>query len=133
MEAHLGNSEAVTKGVRVEVKTEYDPSRSMPEQNRWFFLYTVEISNEGTETVQLVSRHWVITDAHGHVEEVKGPGVVGEKPVLGEGESFEYTSGCPLTTPYGSMRGTYQMVTEGGESFDATIAEFALAQPQSIH
>lgn len=129
----MGSSEAVTKGVRVEVKTEYDPSRSMPEQNRWFFLYTVEISNQGPETVQLLSRHWVITDAHGHVEEVKGPGVVGEKPVLGEGESFEYTSGCPLTTPYGSMHGTYQMVTEGGERFDATIAEFALAQPQSIH
>lgn len=129
----MGSSEAITRGVRVEVKTEYDPSRSMPERNRWFFLYTVEISNEGAETVQLLSRHWVITDAHGHVEEVKGPGVVGEKPVLGEGESFEYTSGCPLTTPYGSMQGSYQMVTEGGERFDATIPEFALAQPQSIH
>jgi len=105
----------------------------MPEQNRWFYLYTVEISNEGSETVQLLSRHWIITDATGHVEEVKGPGVVGEQPVLGEGECFEYTSGCPLTTPYGSMHGTYQMVTEDGDRFDAEIAEFALVQPHSIH
>jgi ApaG protein len=129
----VSSSQAVTRGIRVEVKTEYDPSRSMPERNRWFFLYTVEISNEGRDTVQLLSRHWVITDANGHVEEVKGPGVVGEKPVLGNGESFEYTSGCPLTTPYGSMQGTYQMVTEGGEQFDAAIPEFALIQPHSIH
>ena len=128
----MSSSEAVTRGVRVEVRTEYDPSRSIPERSRWFYLYTVEISNEGSETVQLLSRHWVITDANGHVEEVKGPGVVGEKPVLGEGESFEYTSGCPLTTPYGSMQGSYQMVTEGGERFDAEIAEFALVQAQSI-
>ncbi len=129
----MGTSETVTRGVRVEVRTEYDPTRSLPQQDRWFYLYTVAISNEGSETVQLMSRHWVITDATGHVEEVKGPGVVGEKPVLGEGESFEYTSGCPLTTPYGSMHGTYQMVTKGGDQFDAEIGEFALAQPQSLH
>ena len=123
----------MTRGVRIEVTTEYDPSRSFPEHNRWFYLYTVEISNEGSETVQLVSRHWIITDASGHVEEVKGPGVVGESPVLEEGESFEYTSGCPLSTPYGSMHGTYQMVTADGDRFDAMIGEFVLGQPQSLH
>ncbi len=129
----MGNSKAVTRGVRIEVTTEYDPSRSFPEHNRWFYLYTVEISNDGSETVQLVSRHWIITDASGHVEEVKGPGVVGESPVLEEGESFEYTSGCPLSTPYGSMHGTYQMVTADGDRFDAMIGEFVLGQPQSLH
>ena len=129
----MGSSKAVTRGVRIEVSTQYDPSRSFPEHNRWFYLYTVEISNDGSETVQLVSRHWIITDATGHVEEVKGPGVVGESPVLEEGESFEYTSGCPLTTPYGSMHGTYQMVTADGDRFDAKIGEFVLGQPQSLH
>ena len=129
----MGSSKAVTRGVRIEVSTQYDPSRSFPEHNRWFYLYTVEISNDGSETVQLVSRPWIITDATGHVEEVKGPGVVGESPVLEEGESFEYTSGCPLTTPYGSMHGTYQMVTADGDRFDAKIGEFVLGQPQSLH
>lgn len=129
----MGSSNAVTRGVRIEVTTEYDPTRSMPQQNRWFYLYTVEIRNEGSETVQLVSRHWIITDATGHVEEVRGPGVVGETPVLEEGESFEYTSGCPLSTPYGSMHGTYQMVTQGGDRFDAQIAEFVLGEPRSLH
>ena len=129
----MGSSKSVTRGVRVEVSTEYDPSRSFPEHNRWFYLYTVEISNDGAETVQLLSRHWIITDASGHVEEVKGPGVVGESPVLQEGESFEYTSGCPLTTPYGTMHGTYQMVTAAGDRFDAQIAEFVLGEPRSLH
>ncbi len=129
----MGSSTAVTRGVRVEVTTAYDPNRSFPEHNRWFYLYTVEISNEGSETVQLISRYWVITDATGHMEEVKGPGVVGESPVLEEGESFEYTSGCPLSTPYGTMHGTYQMVTATGHRFDARIAEFVLGDPQSLH
>ena len=129
----MGSSKAVTRGVRIEVSTEYDPSRSFPEHNRWFYLYTVEISNDGSETVQLLSRHWIITDASGHVEEVKGPGVVGESPVLEEGQSFEYTSGCPLSTPYGTMHGTYQMVTADGDRFDAQIAEFVLGEPRSLH
>ena len=129
----MGSSTAVTRGVRVDVTTQYDPNRSFPEHNRWFYLYTVEISNEGSETVQLVSRLWIITDASGHVEEVKGPGVVGESPVLEEGESFEYTSGCPLSTPYGTMHGTYQMVTAAGDRFDAQIAEFVLGEPRSLH
>jgi ApaG protein len=126
-------SEAVTQGVRVRVQSQYDPSRSRPHQNQWFFLYTVRISNESSATVQLLSRHWIITDATGHVEEVRGPGVVGEQPVLGPGQSFEYTSGCPLTTPFGSMHGTYQMATGGGERFDATIASFTLSEPHALH
>ncbi len=129
----MGSSKAITRGVRVEVTTEYDPTRSFPEHNRWFYLYTVEISNDGSETVQLMSRHWTITNATGHVEEVKGPGVVGESPVLEEGESFEYTSGCPLSTSFGTMHGTYQMVTADGDRFDAQIAEFVLGEPESLH
>lgn len=105
----------------------------MPQQSRWFFVYTVQISNEGDETVQLVSRHWIITDATGHVEEVRGPGVVGQQPVLEPGESYEYTSGCPLSVPFGSMEGTYEMVTAGGDRFDATVAPFALRGPYTVH
>ena len=107
--------------------------RSQPFQNQWFFHYTVRISNEGDETVQLLSRHWFITDGAGQVEEVRGPGVVGEQPVLSPGESFEYTSGCALKTSTGSMRGTYQMVTEGGTHFDVEIAPFTLAEPYTVH
>ena len=94
-------SEAVTRGIRVEVSARYSPDHSRP-GNQWFFLYTVTISNEGEDTVQLVSRHWVITDGAGEVEEVEGPGVVGEQPVLEPGDSYQYTSGCPLPTPFGS-------------------------------
>ncbi len=126
-------SEAVTQGIRVQVQSQYDPSRSRPHQNQWFFLYTVRIANESSVTVQLLSRHWIITDATGHVEEVRGPGVVGEQPVLEPRQSFEYTSGCPLTTPFGSMHGTYQMATAGGERFDATIAAFTLSEPHALH
>jgi len=126
-------SEAVTQGIRVQVQSQYDPSRSRPHQNQWFFLYTVRIANESSVTVQLLSRHWIITDATGHVEEVRGPGVVGEQPVLEPRQSFEYTSGCPLTTPFGSLHGTYQMATAGGERFDATIAAFTLSEPHALH
>ena len=91
------SSEAVTRGVRVLVQSEYAENQSRPAQNQWFFLYTVTISNEGAEPVQLLTRHWMITDGTGHVEEVRGPGVVGKQPTLQPGESFEYTSGCPLT------------------------------------
>ncbi len=94
-----------------------------------FFLYTVAIKNEGKETVQLVSRHWIITDGMGKVEEVHGPGVVGKQPTLAPGQSFEYTSGCPLTTPFGSMHGTYQMINEAAEKFDIEIAPFTLSEP----
>ena len=126
-------SEAVTRGVRVQVYSQYDAERSEPAKNQWFFLYTITISNEGTETAQLLTRHWIITDGTGHVEEVRGPGVVGKQPVLAPGESFTYTSGCPLTTPFGVMEGTYQMVTGGGEAFDVKIAPFTLSEPYTVH
>jgi ApaG protein len=122
-------SEAVTKQIRVRVETEYAPSRSNPKQNHWFFLYTVRLTNEGRNTVQLISRHWIITDAMGQVEEVRGPGVVGKQPVLEPGESFEYTSGCDLRTPFGSMRGTYQMVNDKKEDFEIEIPMFTLTEP----
>lgn len=126
-------SEAVTRNVRVHVESEYAPERSDPSRNEWFFLYTVRITNEGGEVVQLLTRHWVITDGTGHVEEVRGPGVVGKQPILKPGESFEYTSGCPLSTPFGVMEGTYQMVTQGGERFDAKVAAFTLSEPYTVH
>lgn len=126
-------SEAVTRGVRVRVESEYAPDQSQPARNKWFFLYTVTIDNEGTETVQLLTRHWIITDGTGHIEEVRGPGVVGKQPTLRPGESFQYTSGCPLNTPFGLMEGSYQMVTEAGERFDVKIAPFTLSEPYTVH
>ena len=127
------SSEAETRGVVVHVDPEYDPSRSRPSENLWFFLYTVTIHNRGTETVQLISRYWVITDETNRIEEVRGPGVVGEQPTLKPGESYQYTSGCPLRTPTGTMHGTYQMVTADGETFDAEIAPFILSETYSIN
>ena len=121
--------EAVTRLIRVSVEAEYDAARSNPRQNQWFFLYTVRLTNEGRETVKLISRHWIITDALGEAQEVRGPGVVGRQPVLEPGESFQYTSGCPLTTPFGSMRGTYQIVTSQQEQFDIEIPPFTLSEP----
>src|SRR4029078_5379522 len=126
-------SNAVTRGVRVHVESEYAAERSQPSQNQWFFLYTITIANEGREIVQLLTRHWIITDATGRIEEVRGPGVVGKQPILKPGESFTYTSGCPLNTPFGVMQGTYQMVTDAGEHFDATIAPFTLSEPYTVH
>jgi ApaG protein len=133
MRVDLFSSEAITRGVRVFVQAEYAPERSRPAKNEWFFLYTVKISNEGLEPVQLVTRHWVITDGTGRVEEVRGPGVVGQQPMLKPGESFEYTSGCPLATRFGVMEGTYQMVSENGDLFDARIAPFALSEPYTVN
>lgn len=126
-------SEAVTRGVRVRVESRYDPERSDPARNQWFFLYSITIANEGTGAVQLMTRHWIITDGTGKVEEVRGPGVVGKQPILKPGESFEYTSGCPLNTAFGVMEGTYQMVTDDGELFDAKIAAFTLSEPYTVH
>ena len=126
-------SEAVTNNVRVEVESQYAPEHSQPHDNEWFFYYTIRITNEGDETVQLVSRHWIITDETARTEEVKGPGVVGEQPRLAPGESFQYTSACNLKTSTGVMRGTYQMVAEGGARFDVEIAPFALHQPYTVH
>ena len=127
------SSEAVTRSIRVHVQSEYAPERSRPPENEWFFLYTVTIANEGSEPVQLLARHWIITDGTGHIEEVRGPGVVGKQPTLQPGESFEYTSGCPLSTPFGVMEGSYQMVAPNGEQFDVKIAPFTLSEPYTVH
>jgi ApaG protein len=126
-------STAITNGIRVSVTSVYVPSQSSPTAKRYVFAYTVRIANEGTQTSQLRSRHWIITDGAGKVEEVRGPGVVGQQPVLKPGEHFEYTSGCVLETPRGAMRGTYQMQTPDGRMFDAEIATFELAMPHSLN
>ena len=126
-------SSAVTKGIRVIVESQYLSERSAPARKQYVFAYRVRISNEGTSTAQLRTRHWIITDGDGKVQEVRGEGVVGEQPVLRPGQSFEYTSGCVLETPFGSMRGSYQMEVEGGEPFDAEIAPFVLAMPNSLN
>ena len=127
------SSEALTRSIRVRVDPRFDSRRSRPSQGHWFFLYTVTIENRGSETVQLLTRHWIITDGMGKVEEVRGPGVVGEQPVLEPGEAFEYTSGCPLPTDVGQMEGSYQMVTGDGEEFDIVIAPFTLCAPGLVH
>lgn len=124
--------EARTRDVLVRVAPAYMAEQSRPEEGQWLWSYVVEIENHGTQTVTLMSRHWIITDARNRVEEVKGPGVVGEQPVLGPREAFRYNSGCPLTTPSGSMRGTYQMVTAGGEAFDVEIPPFSLHLPGAL-
>jgi ApaG protein len=126
-------SEAVTHNIRVEVLAQHSPENSKPLQDEWVFQYTVRITNQGAETVQLLSRHWIITDALEHVAEVKGPGVVGEQPVLAPGESFKYSSWCPLKTPSGRMHGTYQMVRAGGDQFDIEIAPFGLKAKYTVH
>ena len=122
-------SEAITRGIRVKVESEFVPERSDPRNGEFFFSYHVTIENHGEESVKLLSRHWIITDGMGKGQEVKGPGVVGKQPRLRPGEAFEYTSACPLTTQIGSMHGSYRMVTDGGETFDARIAPFTLAIP----
>jgi ApaG protein len=120
---------AVTRGIRVSVEMAYLAEQSDPMSKRFVFAYTVTIANEGRDTVKLRTRHWVITDASGHVEEVRGEGVVGEQPVLEPNQAFQYTSGCILKTPWGTMSGSYQMFMRDGSSFDAEIAPFLLATP----
>jgi len=117
----------------VTVSPRFLPEQSDPESDRYLFAYTIRIVNSGQTTAQLMSRHWIITDANQHVEEVRGPGVVGEQPRLAPGEAFEYTSGCPLPTPFGSMRGSYQCVAEDGTAFDVPIPEFLLSVPRTLH
>lgn len=123
----------MTRGIRVEVESFYDPEHSSPQESYYFFAYRVRITNLGSEPAQLISREWIITDADGKAERVQGPGVVGEQPLLAPGEDFEYTSFCPLSTPVGSMHGSYRMVLPSGESFDAEIAPFALAAPHAVN
>lgn len=124
-------SEAITRQIRVEVMSRHSPENSRP--NEWVFEYTIRITNLGQDTVQLLSRHWIITDAFERVDEIKGPGVIGEQPVLAPGESFKYSSWCRLKTATGSMHGTYQMVGSASNQFDIQIAPFALKAPYTVH
>jgi len=120
---------AVTRVIAVRVEPSYLEAHSVPASSQYFWAYRVTIENQGLETVQLLSRHWMITNARGELNEVKGPGVVGEHPVLKPGESFQYTSGAPLNTPWGLMGGAYQMESESGERFDIEIPTFSLDSP----
>ncbi len=126
-------STAISEGVRVTVKAEYVPEQSSPAERRYVFAYTVRLENQGKRPAQLRTRHWIITDGNGQVEEVHGAGVVGKQPHLKPGEAFEYTSGCVLKTSRGEMRGSYQMVRDDGAWFDAIIAVFALSLPHSLN
>ena len=123
--------EAVTRGIRIRVTPQFLEQESSPDESRYLWAYTIDIRNEGSETVQLRSRHWRITDASGRTQEVSGPGVVGQTPVLAPGTSFRYTSGCPLQTPSGIMAGSYQMTSAAGELFDVTIPAFSLDSPHA--
>jgi len=126
-------SSALTRGILVTVRTQYIPEKSSATARQFAYAYTVNIANRGTITAQLESRHWIITDAEGDVQEVRGEGVVGAQPVLKPGEEFEYQSWCMIATPSGSMRGSYQMVTADGERFDAEIAPFKLTQASLLN
>jgi len=119
--------------ITVAVKTAYLPEQSDPARSTYVFAYTITITNTGDVAAQLISRHWIITDAEAHVQEVKGLGVVGQQPTLQPGESFEYTSGTSLATAVGTMRGTYQMVAGDGKAFDAEIPQFTLSMPRVLH
>jgi ApaG protein len=126
-----GMYRATTRNVQITVTPEYSSDRSSPGEDEYFWAYTIEILNLGEDAVQLISRHWKITDAAGRTEEVKGAGVVGKQPLLRKGERFEYTSGVPLKTPSGLMSGTYQMVTDLGDRFDAEVPAFSLDSPSA--
>ncbi len=119
--------------IRVDVETHYVDTRSDPDSGRFVFAYTITVRNDGEIAATLLSRHWVITDANGHVEEVRGPGVVGEQPHLYPGEGFRYTSGAIIATPVGAMEGSYQMIADDGHGFDAPIEPFTLAIPGQLH
>ena len=126
-------SDTTTEGVKIQIASRYIPGRSDPEKPMYFFAYRVHIQNEGATPVTLVSRHWIITNADGEVDEVRGPGVVGEHPRLEPGDSFEYTSACPLPTPLGTMHGSYQMRRDDESEFDAVIAPFRLVVPRLLN
>ncbi len=124
--------EKITRGIAVQVQPFYLEDQSTPEESHYVWAYRVRIENKGDETVQLRTRYWRITDARGRIQEVRGPGVVGEQPVLKPGEMFEYTSGCPLPTSSGFMVGSYQMENTGGETFDIAIPAFSLDSPDQV-
>ncbi len=120
-------------GVVIETQVNYLPEQSDEAENRFVFSYTISITNLGPSTAKLISRHWIITDAHNHVQEVRGKGVVGEQPLLKPSQSFEYTSGTVLTTQVGTMRGSYQMQAEDGTEFEVKIPQFVLSVPRVLH
>jgi ApaG protein len=122
---------STTRNIQVTAIPDFMPDRSDPEQGRYFWCYTIEIANLGHVRVQLLSRHWIIIDANGRREEVRGPGVVGEQPMLEPGEIFRYASGCPLSAPSGLMQGSYSMISDTGEAFDVDIPAFSLDSPLS--
>ena len=126
------NSDKITEGIRVQVFPEFISEQSAPEVNKFFFSYKVKIANEGNRWAKLVSRHWIIINADGDREDVRGPGVVGYTPELAPGESFEYTSFCPINTNWGTMEGSYHMIRENGETFDAEIGRFYLFDPALV-
>ena len=125
--------QTTSRDVTVLVAVSYLPEQSDPGKGRWFWAYHIRIENGGAQPVQLVSRHWQITDGRGNQHEVRGEGVVGEQPLIGPGGSFDYVSGCPLNTPFGSMEGEYHMIAADGTSFEATIPRFALLAPVTSH
>jgi len=126
-------SEIKPYDIRINVKTEYLPSESEEDNERYVFAYTITVENHGSQPAKLLSRHWIITDAENRVQEVKGKGVIGEQPRLRHGESFSYTSGTMIETPVGSMQGSYQMIADDGYKFDALIKPFTLAMPGVLH
>ncbi len=130
--SNQGNSETTTEGIRVEVYPEFIPEQSIPSESKYVFAYKVVITNEGDTRAKLLSRHWIIINADGDREDVEGPGVVGYTPELEPGESFEYTSFCPLNTNWGTMEGSFRMVRDSGEQFNAAIARFYLFDPALV-
>jgi len=125
--------QSARNSIKVDVETQYVEAQSEPEANRYVFAYTITISNNGEIAARLLNRHWIITDADGKVQEVKGEGVVGQRPYLQPGENFRYTSGTVIATPVGSMRGSYEMLSDEGMHFEAQIAPFSLAVPRVLH
>lgn len=119
--------------IHITIHTQYVPEQSNPADNRYFFAYNINIKNNGDESIQLLYRHWIITNGDNHIEEVRGEGVVGEQPHIAPNDAFEYTSGALLATPVGSMKGSYRMITESGQVFEAPIPRFTLSQPNAIN
>ena len=129
----MGGPNAKNYDIRVDVETRFLDDKSTPRENRYVFAYTINIRNEGAQAARLVARHWIITDANGKVQEVRGDGVVGEQPWMRPGDNFEYTSGAVLETAVGTMKGSYRMLADDGTWFEAPIAEFTLSIPRTIH
>ncbi len=125
--------EAIPKGIGISVKTQYLQDQSDPDNNRYVFAYTIGIENKGEKPVKLLSRHWIITDDNDKVEEVRGSGVIGQQPMIEPGQVFHYTSGAVLTTGFGTMQGSYEMVSSDGEKFAAAIPAFLLSRPLTVH